>query len=213
MHLESQEIGAEQTGQDLAAPGQLHEQFARGERDVQEEADVDVGAQFAQHLWDELELVVVHPHRAAGRDVLGHGRGETHVDRAVRVPPRAVERGRADGVVIERPDRGVGEPEIELLVLLGADRHGLQSDAFVRRWWRLILGRAGPADPQSLAVLQDRGQRRNEPAGTRQPTFLTWCAGVSHRQTVGDDDEVGWLVGGIDEGVLGNVGLRRFDWG
>ena len=201
----------EETGQDLAAPRQLHEQFARWERDVQEEPDVDVGAELAQHLGDQLELIVVDPHGAAGRDVLGDGRREAHVDFAVGVPPGAVERRRADRVVIERPDRGVGEAEVELLVLLGADRDRLQPDALVGRRWLLVVRGAGPADPQSLAILQHRREGRDQSAGTREPPVVARRAGVTQRQSIGDDDEVGRFVRRVVEGVVGDVRLGRSD--
>ena len=48
--LEADQVGAEQALEDLAAPRQLLEQLGRRERDVQVEADPQVGAQLAQHL-------------------------------------------------------------------------------------------------------------------------------------------------------------------
>ena len=48
-HLEADQVGAEQPFEDLAPPRQLLEQLGRRERDVQEEADAQVGAQLAQH--------------------------------------------------------------------------------------------------------------------------------------------------------------------
>ena len=63
--MESHQVGAEQAFDDLGAPRHLHEQLDRRERDVQEEADGQVGPQLAQHLRDELQLVVLDPHGAA----------------------------------------------------------------------------------------------------------------------------------------------------
>ena len=76
-----------------------------GERDVQEEADPQVGPQLAQHLRDQLELVVVHPDRGVLGRPLGGVLGEAPVDRDVGVPPLAVELRLGDQVVVERPER------------------------------------------------------------------------------------------------------------
>ena len=66
-NLEADEVGAEQSLEDLAPPRQLHEELLRRERDVEEEADRHVGAQRAQHHRHELQVVVVHPDRRARR--------------------------------------------------------------------------------------------------------------------------------------------------
>ena len=71
--LEADQVGAEQAAQDLGPERHLHEQLDRRERDVQEEADPQVGAQLAEHRRHQLELVVLHPD---GRALGGHlGRG------------------------------------------------------------------------------------------------------------------------------------------
>jgi hypothetical protein len=41
--LEADQVGAEQAAQDLRTQRHLHEQLDRRERDVQEEADLEVG--------------------------------------------------------------------------------------------------------------------------------------------------------------------------
>ncbi len=109
MQLEADEVSAEQPAQNLIPPRHLHIQLRRGERDVQEEADANVGAQFPQHLRNQLQLVVLNPDDGA----FGGGRrcvlGEPRVHRDVAVPPLTLKvRGR-DPVVVERPQRGVGE--------------------------------------------------------------------------------------------------------
>ena len=48
--LETDQVGAQQPVDDLGAPRQPHEQFDRRERDVQEEADPDIGPQLTQQL-------------------------------------------------------------------------------------------------------------------------------------------------------------------
>ena len=118
--LEADHVGAEQPLEDLAAPRQLLEQLGGRERDVQEEADAHVGAELAQHRRDQLHLVVVHPHGGVLGGHLGGLVGEPLVDPDVGVPPLAVELRLGDDVVVERPQRGVGEPLVELLDLVSA---------------------------------------------------------------------------------------------
>ena len=98
--LEADQVGAEQALEDLAAPRQLLEELGRRERDVQVEADPQVGAQVAQHLRHQLELVVLHPDRGALGGHLGGLLGEALVDRRRRRPTT---RG---GTPAWRPRRG-----------------------------------------------------------------------------------------------------------
>ena len=105
--LETDQIRAQQPFQDLAPPRQLGEQFGRRERDVEVEADQQVGAQVAQHLRNQLQLVVLHPH---GRTLGGHRSGpvgEALIDRYVGIPPLSVKLGLGHHVVVERPQRSV----------------------------------------------------------------------------------------------------------
>ncbi len=107
--VETDEVGTEQSFDDLGAPRHLHEQLDRRERDVQEEPDGQVGAQHPQHLRDELELVVLDPDRRALCCGLGGLLGEPAVDLDVGVPPVAVVLRLDDDVVIQRPQCRVGE--------------------------------------------------------------------------------------------------------
>lgn len=52
--VEADQVGPEQSLDDLGPPRHLHEQLDGRKRDVQEEADRQVGAQLAQHLRYEL---------------------------------------------------------------------------------------------------------------------------------------------------------------
>ncbi len=87
--VEADQIGAEQALDDLGAPRHLHEQLDRRERDVQEEPDGQVGAQHAQHLRHQLQLVVLDPHGGPGRGRPRGGLGEPPVHLDVAVPPLA----------------------------------------------------------------------------------------------------------------------------
>ena len=59
--LEADHVGAEQALDDLAAPRQLRVDAVWRKRNVIEEPDREVGASLAQHLRNELQLIVLHP--------------------------------------------------------------------------------------------------------------------------------------------------------
>ena len=103
------------------APRQPDEQLDRRERDVQEEADPDVRPQLPQHPGHQLQLVVVHPDGRAGGGDVRRALREPPVDLPVGVPPLPVELGVGHGVVVERPEGGVGEALVVGLDLVGAD--------------------------------------------------------------------------------------------
>ena len=69
--LEPDDVGTEQALEDLLAPRQLGVDAVGRERDVVEEADDEVGAELAQHLGNELQLVVLHPDDGLGGGVRG----------------------------------------------------------------------------------------------------------------------------------------------
>ena len=188
--LETDQVRAEQPVDHLAAPGQLGEDLVAGKRDVVEEADPDVAALLADHLRNQLQLVVVHPDRRPGRRLVHGGLRERPVDRHVRVPPPAMELGRRDDVVVQRPQRRVAEALVVVPDLIGgqADAHQVQ-----------VVGRerpgcgsrvAGPADPHAARLAHDRFQRADQPAGTRPPLRLAVRAlSPVHRQPAGHHHE------------------------
>ncbi len=67
---------------------------------MQEEPDGEVGAQLAQDAWQELQLVVLHPHGGVGGSDLGYFLSESEVDLAVGVPPLALIDRSDDEVVV-----------------------------------------------------------------------------------------------------------------
>ena len=193
--LEADQVGAEQALEDLAPPRQLREQLGRRERDVQEEADPQVGPQLAQHLRHQLQLVVVHPDgRVLGGAASAAVLGEAPVDRDVGVPPLAVELRLGDHVVVERPQRGVGEALVEVLDLLGAS-----AAIGTRRHARRRSNGSGPSSVPPGQPIQapslaphHRLERGDQAAGARRQS--TAAVGQRHpvdRQPVGDDHEVG----------------------
>lgn len=98
--METDQVGSEQSFDDLGAPRHLHEQLDRRERDVQKEADGQIWPQHPEHLGHQLELVVLNPHRRTLRGCLGRLLREAAVDFDVGVPPVAVVLGLDDDVVV-----------------------------------------------------------------------------------------------------------------
>ena len=203
--MESDEVGAEQALDDLAPPRHLHEQLDRRERDVQEEADGEIGAQHPQHLRHQLQLVVLDPDGGALRGGLRGGLGETPVHLDVGVPPFTSVLRLDDHVVVQRPQSGVGEALVVVGDLLTAERHGIEVETVLDDGFEVDVGDAGPAHPRPLVAAQDRFEGGDEPAGAALPAGRT--VGKSFevdRQAIGDHDEVGASVYGA-----GLVGARR----
>ena len=81
------------------------------------------GRSIAQHLRHQLQLVVLHPHRRALRRGARRGLGEAPVDVDVAVPPLAVVDRFDDDVVVQRPQRGVGEALVVVGDVVGGQPH------------------------------------------------------------------------------------------
>ncbi len=197
---------AGQTGGDLGAPRQTHEQLHRRERDVEEEADDEVGSLVAQHLGHELQVVVVDPHDRPVWCDLGEGVGEALVDALVGVPVLAVVGRVAQGVVVQRPQCVVGEPLVVVLDLVGAHQHGLQVHAVERERLGNVVGLAGPADPCPAARSQQWEQGPHQTAGAGDPAVRR----AGDRQAVGGDDDGASgdgeaLLAGLHHRQLGRV--------
>src|SRR5215208_3934930 len=78
--LEADQVGSEESLEDLASPRQLLEELGRWERDVEEEPDPQVRSQLAEEPRHQLELVVLHPHGGVLRRTVGRTLGEASVD-------------------------------------------------------------------------------------------------------------------------------------
>ena len=192
--LEADQVRAEQSLQDLAAPGQLLEQLGGRERDVQEEADPQVGSQLAQHLRHQLQLVVLDPHLTALVGDPGRRLGEALVDGHVAVPPLAVVGRGSDDVVVERPQRAVREALVVELDVLGRQVDRLELQVVVGERLDVVVGRAGPADPGAAVGAHHRLEGGHQTAGGGAP--LHRSVGVLEpvdRQPVGHHDEGGLL--------------------
>ena len=176
-----------------AAPRQLGEELGRREGDVEVEPDAQVGPRGAQHLRHQLELVVLHPHGGALGRHLGGPVGEALVDRDVGVPPLAVELRLGDHVVVERPQRAVGEALVELLDLLGAHRHRDEGEPVHPRTARTRRRRPTPGQPiQAPSLARSTGSSAvTRPPGERAPRHrAVRLLHPVHGQPVGHDHEV-----------------------
>ena len=160
--LEADEVGAEEAAEDLVAPRQLREELERRERDVVEEADLQIRAHPAHELRDELELVVVDPHGRGLRRHLGDLGREALIDPHIRIPPRPVVLRRGDDVVVEGPQGGVGKPFVVPEDILICQRHGDEVHAVDVEGLELDVGHTGPADPRPLLRLHHRGHRGDQ---------------------------------------------------
>ena len=111
--VETDQVTRQNTGQQLLSHRQDSVNLRRWEWSVKEEANLDVllGVTnlLAEHLWEEHEMVVVHPDHVAVLHVFGHGLGEEAVDLAVGGPGGLVERDFSWVVVEEWPEDGVCE--------------------------------------------------------------------------------------------------------
>ena len=165
---------------------------------MQEEADGQVRAQHPQHLRHELQLVVLDPYRRALRRGARCDVGEAPVDRDVAVPPFAVVNRFDDDVVVQRPQRRIGEAFVVLLDIGSRQRYRIHPKTVLDDGFQvvgdigLVVDDAWPADPRSAATPQQRFHRGDQAAGTTFPGDGAVRETLHiDRQPVGHDDEVG----------------------
>ena len=160
--LETDEVGAKQAIDELTTPRDVLVQLDRGEGDVQEETDLEVRAGLTQHPGNQLQLVVLHPHRGILRRPLGDLFGESGVDSAVGVPPLTVELGIDDTVVVERPQARVGEALVVLGDFLSAQRYRNDVVPLVVEGFDGFVRGTVPTDPSPTLALHDGFKCRDE---------------------------------------------------
>ena len=166
-----------------------------------EEPDREVGPQAAQHLRHQLKLVIVHPHGRAGRaHRFGRGR-EAPVDLDVGLPPVATIGGWGNDIVVQRPQRLVGEPLVVALHLGGAQRYGDDVNPGQLERFELQIRLTGPANPGAIARPHDRLKRGHQSAGRGVPVLGAVRRGPTvDRQAVRDHNErelavaAGWFA-------------------
>ena len=182
--LEGNHIGAHQAFEDFAAPWQPGQDLYGRERDVEKEADTNIGAHLTQHRRHQLQLIIVDPRKITRSEGLRCLFGKPAVHLNVRMPPVAVELRWADGIVIERPDGGVGETEIEVVDVVLVQPHRSLFNTIVDERLGCIVCSSGPTDPAAASFLQERSDGTDEAAGTGLPAGLR----PTQRQSVGDDN-------------------------
>ena len=152
---------------------------------------VEIGSQHPQHLRDELQLVVLHPHGRALGGGFRRRLGEPSVDVDVTVPPLAVVDRLDDDVVIQRPQRRVGEALVVLGDVVGGQTDRAQPHVVLLDGLVAGIGNARPSDPRAAPAAQKWLQGGDETArapfprrgAVRQPFHVD-------RQPVGHHDEV-----------------------
>ncbi len=169
--LEADQVRAQQPVDDGTAPGQLGKDLRRRKGYVVEEPDPQVRPALPQIPGNQLQLVVLHPDRGALGSGLGRGLRETLVDGAVGIPPRAVELRWRNHVVVERPERGVGEALVIQLHLRVAQRHRDQVHVVVVERVHFLVGRPGqPTQAPSVFSMTGASAVTRPPGERRQPS-------------------------------------------
>ena len=157
---------------------------------MQKEAYAEVWPHCPQHLRHQLQLVIVHPNSRSRRGGFGHGSRVPVVDRHVGVPPLPVERRASNRVVVQRPQGGIGKPEVKLLELGIVEGHGTQLDPRVLRRHDHLNTTAWPTDPHNRPACQRRCQCRDQAAGAQIPMHLPVALHPPDRQPVSHHDQL-----------------------
>ena len=196
--LESNEVGPQQSFDEFLTPRQATVELNRRERDVEEEPDTQIGTHLTQVRGNEVELVILHPHRGPFGGLLGGLLGEPLVDLLEGVPPLAVEHRLDHAVVIQRPQGGVGESLVVLLDLLGAERHRVDVVAIMVEGLDDLVRGAVPPDPCTTLALHDRLECRHQTTRGGLPADVSFIVDLPvHGQAICDDKEVNLVLDGL----------------
>ena len=183
--LEAHQVVGAEVGHQLARDRHGLEHRGRRERHVQEEAERPAEALLAQHAAERHKVIVVRPHRVVGLQHLAERGGEGLVDREVALVVLAAEMHQAEAEMQQRPQRAVGEADIEGAVRLGREvDRGIGDAARLdqRRLHRRCGGEpAAPAEPH--------GARRQDIAQGHGEAACGGDAGFWNRHPIRDDHE------------------------
>jgi hypothetical protein len=184
--LEGDHVGAQETVDQLLAPGEPGEQLRRRKRDMQEEADRAVAGVAPQQRRDEHQVVVVDPEQgvAPAPDMVERRRRESLVRAGVGIPPATLEERLLDQPVQERPERPVREA-----VVVAAQGRPVELERTQLHLQPLNPPRQPghttvPANPGSPARLERRAKRAHQAAGSRPPARPA----PLDRQPIGNSD-------------------------
>ena len=182
--LEAHDVVGAEIGHQLARHRHGFEHRRRHERDVQEETDATFEALLAQQAGEGDEMVVMRPHRVVALQQRRQRRGEGAIDREVAFVILATEMHQPQAEVQQRPQRPVGEADVEAAIGVGR-----QVDRGIGDAARLDDGRCrglrgettAPPEPHRAGG-QQVAQRNGQAARSRAPRL-----GNGH--AVGDDYE------------------------
>ena len=152
---------------------------------------VEIGAELAQHLRHELQLVVLHPHGPALGGDGCRGLREAAVDPQYASHHSRLYRGLGDHVVVQRPDRVVREALVVELDVLGTQRDRNELGALELERLHVEVGLAGPADPRAVGARMTGSSAVTRPPGERRHARSPSGSGDAiDGKPVRDDDEV-----------------------
>ena len=180
--LEAEYVVGEEGAHEQVVHGQRSEHFRGGKGDVQEEPHRLPCAHAAQLLAESDQVVVVYPQQVVGLEQRVEGMGEALVDPDAALVVVAVEAGKVDAVVKERPQGAVREAVVVLLVVLARQVRGSRGEAAAID---LPGGDAGvvgdlaaPPEPQPARLLEGVEQCHRESACAQ--SFLRCGDAVAH---------------------------------
>ena len=137
---------------------QSRQHLRRGERDVQEKAQGLLGPGAPQLLAQGYEVIVVDPDQIPGFEQRRQQPREFCVHALIRRIVRAVEGGKIDPVVEQRPQGAIGVAVVIVRVFVGAQVHGGEGDMVLLRHIHLagafVADRSAPPEPQAASLLQ-----------------------------------------------------------
>ena len=193
VRVEADVVAAEHAEQQVLARRQQTVDLGRRERDVQEEADLQVRPCLAQQPGHEHQVEVVDPDARALRRRSEDRVREALVDLDVALPRAFLEVDLVDEVVEQRPDRLVGDAVVvELLVLL-VEEDGdqpLLGEPFPDLVPPVLGHRAaGPADPVERRTLGHALQRRRQSPRRARRVELAIGEAEAHREAVARDPQ------------------------
>ena len=137
---------------------------------MQEKPNGQIGSQLPKHAGHELQLIILHPHGGIGGGNLGRGFCKLPVHPLVGIPPIAVIPGGHNQIMVQRPQGGISEPLVKLLIIrLGKTHRVEQNPRLGAERLGGLRGGAGPTNPTTMMLRQHRGQRGNQAAGTGCP--------------------------------------------
>ena len=183
--METHKIGAHKPVDDVSTPGKQAKHLGRGKRDMQEEADGRIGHPLSEHSRKKHQVVIMYPDNVILTRDLGHLVAEDPVDAHVGIPEVVAVYGVEGKVMEERPDRLVGEAEVEVVDIILGEKNPVTPPLskilpnLVLMPPKTFLSQSTPPYPQGIGSLVDGTQTGCDAAGARLdfefPILLDKC--------------------------------------